>query len=194
MSVVFLIMYVHLSGYSMRNRKSPELYFALLIIMFLVAGCSTTGGFFSGAQKNGSVDSQIPSSPNLKKTDIKKTTVYFYRPDQSISGWTWKGIDIMEINVVGIITDPEEKSQVTHIGKLKNNSYIKKELKPGIHRFTANWQLTPYVFTLKPNEDLCIKAEIGFVNALRQRATLKITDKDTCESDMKMMKEYQIKE
>ena len=178
----------------MRNRRLSGLYFAVVVTVYLVAGCSTTGGFFAGAQKTGSPDSQIPSSAKLKKTDIKKTTVYFYRPDQSISGWTWKDIDIMEINVVGIITDPEEKSQVTHIGKLKNNSYIKKEFKPGIHRFTANWQLTPYVFTLNPNEDLCIKAEIGFVNALRQRATLKITDKDTCESDMNVMKEYQIKE
>ena len=137
-----------------------------------------------------SPDSQTPSYPRPKKTSIKKTTVYFYRPDQSISGWTWKDIDIMEIHALGIITDPDEKSQVSHVGKLKNNSYIKRKFKPGTHRFTANWKLLPYEFTVKPNEDLCIKAEIGLVNAIRHRATLKIIDKSICKSDMQMLKEY----
>lgn len=83
---------------------------------------------------------------------------------------------------------------VTHVGSLKNNSYIKREFKPGTHRFTANWKLVPYEFTLKANEDLCVKAEIGFINAVRQRATLKKIDKSTCESDIKMIEVYQVKE
>ena len=160
-------------------------------MVFLFAGCSVTGEKSDNAEKSIFTDSQASSSLKPKKPSVKKSTVCFYRPDQSVSGWTWKDIDIMEINVVGIITDPDEESQVSHIGKLKNNSYIKKKFKPGIHRFTANWELSPYVFTVKPNEDLCVKAEIGFVNALLQRATLKMMDKSTCETDMKMMKEYQ---
>ena len=178
----------------MKNRKSPGLYFLVLVIMILFSGCTILGSKFPDVQESGSPDSQTPSSPRLKKPSLKKTTVYFYRPDQSISGWTWKDINIMEIHVIGIITDPDEKSQVSHIGKLKNNSYIKKEFKPGTHRFTANWELVPYVFTLKPNEDICIKAEIGLVNALRRRATLKKIDKSSCESDIKMMKDNQTKE
>ena len=175
----------------MKNRKSPQLYFVVLVMVFLFAGCSAMVDEFEVVKKSSESDSQALSSSRVKKPVIKKSTVYFYRPEQSVSGWTWKDIDIMEINVVGIITDPDEESQVSHIGKLKNNSYIKKGFKPGIHRFTANWELSPYVFTLKPNEDLCIKAEIGLVNALRHRATLKKMDKSTCEADMKMMKEYQ---
>ena len=129
------------------------------------------------------------SPPVFKKPKINNRTVYFYRPDKSISGWTWKAIGIMELHAVGIITDPDDLSQVSHIGDLNNNSYIKKEFKPGAHRFTANWELDPYVFTLKPNENMCIKAEIGFVNALRQRATLKKDDKNSCESYIKQVEE-----
>jgi hypothetical protein len=178
----------------MKNRKSPGLYFAVFVMVSLFAGCSAIVGKFEGVKKSGDPDSQALSSPGVKKPIIKKSAVYFYRPDQSISGWTWKDIDIMEIHVLGIITDPDEKSQVSHVGKLKNNSYIKEEFNPGIHRFTANWELIPYVFTIKPNEDLCIKAEIGLVNALRHRATLKKIDKSVCESDMEMMKEYKEKD
>lgn len=87
----------------------------------------------------------------------------------------------MEIHALGLVTDPEEKSQVTFIGKLKNNSYIKTTFTPGAHRFTANWKLHPYEFTLKPGEDLCIKAEIDLVDALQQRATLIKADKTVCE-------------
>lgn len=166
----------------MKNTKSPGLYFSVLVVMFLLAACSTTGDKSQDVQESISPDSQKPSPPVSQKPRIKKSTVYFYRPDKNVFGWTWKDIDIMEVHALGIITDPDEKSQVSHIGKLKNNSYIKKEFKPGTHRFTANWKLLPYEFTLKPDECICIKAEIGFVNALRRRATLKKIDKSSCES------------
>ena len=175
----------------MKNGKSLGFYFATLVIVLLFSGCTVP------AEKPLEIQEPIPpepkkaSSPVYKKPRIEKSTVYFYRPDKSISGWTWKGIGIMEIHAVGIITDPDDLSQVSQIGDLNNNSYIKKEFKPGAHRFTANWQLEPYVFTLKPNEDMCIKAEIGFVNALRQRATLKKADKSSCESYIKQLEEME---
>ena len=174
----------------MNSRNFLSLY--LLALAFLFSGCSTTEIKISDDKSTIPVVSKRPdttgpkesSSSRVKTMGNKKSTVYFYRPDKKVFGWTWKDIHIMEIHALGIITDPDEKSQVSQIGKLKNNSYIKKEFEPGTHRFTANWKLDPYEFTLKPNEDVCIKAEIGFVNALRHRATLKKIDKSTCESDI----------
>ena len=169
----------------MRNRK---LYISVLIAL-LLAGCSLIEVKPDDIQETSSPDPQIPSSPGLKKTTVKKSTVVFYRPDQSISGWTWKDINIMEIHALGLVTDPGEESQVTHVGTLKNNSFIKREFKSGTHRFTANWELQPYEFTLKPDEEMCIKAEIGFFNALQRRATLKIVDKIVCQTDIENAKE-----
>ena len=174
----------------MTKRNFPSL--CLFTLVFLFSGCSTTESIILDVKKPGSAASKKPGTLGSKKTTLsgskktafKKSTVYFYRPDKNVFGWTWKDINIMEIHALGIITDPNEKSQVSHIGKLKNNSYFKKKFESGTHRFTANWQLDPYEFTLKPNEEVCIKAEIGFVNALRRRATLKKVDKVSCESDI----------
>ena len=139
-------------------------------------------------------DTLKTESVRVKKPVIKMTTVYFYRPDQSVSGWTWKDINIMEVHTLGLVTDPDEEAQVTHIGTLKNNSVIKKQFSPGQHRFTANWELLPYEFTLKPGEEMCIKAEIGLINALQRRATFKIVDKDTCESEIKSITQPETKQ
>ena len=166
--------------------KSFKLSLTLLVTALLFSGCALID--------KKSPDSQSVIAPKVKKPIIRKTTVYFYRPDQSISGWTWKDINIMEIHALGLITDPEEKTQVTQIGKLKNNSYMKKEFNAGTHRFTANWELLPYEFTLKPDEEMCIKAEIGFFNALQRRATFKIVDKNTCKSDINKIAQPQMKE
>ena len=169
----------------------------LLASVFLFSACSTTEIKTSDdeatipvASKESDVtDPNKSTSSNAKKWANRQSTVYFYRPDRTVFGWTWKDITIMEIHALGIITDPDEKTQVSHIGNLKNNSYIKKQFKSGTHRFTANWELEPYEFTLKPNQTMCIKAEIGFVNALRHRATLKIIDKDLCDTDIVNAKE-----
>ncbi|MCW8923465.1 MAG: DUF2846 domain-containing protein [Gammaproteobacteria bacterium] len=173
----------------MQDRKLLQWSVTALCLAFLLTGCSLFVRESADSADFIPAEEEKPDSVKAQSQPVHQATVYFYRPDNSTFGWTWKDITIMEIHADGIVTDPDDTNQVTQIGILKNHSYIKKQFAPGLHRFTANWELPPYLFTLEANQTTCIKAEIGFINAVRQRATFKKVDQSVCQREMENARE-----
>lgn len=154
----------------MKNMSLIGLNLAIFATVFGLAGCGATGGAFQ----------------NLQKPENNNSTVYFYRPNKFLGGGM--SINIMEIHdshAVGKHIKSFGNTRVSFIGKLRNNSYIKKEFNPGVHRFTTNWMFDPDEFYLKPNDYICIRADMKIFKGMVSYTPIKTIDKNACASEIK---------
>lgn len=172
--------------------------FILAITVLGLTGCGATGKKFQA----------------LEGAENNKSIVYFYRADQF--GGSWRTINVMEVKASSMaklneeskattevkndFSEDEEKNDydentigsddIDQVGKLRNNSYHKKEFEPGLHYFTTNWLYDPEEFHLEPNDYICIRADMEYFKmAFGSYAPLTKIDKQLCTDEIKDTRE-----
>ncbi|MCF6219433.1 MAG: DUF2846 domain-containing protein [Gammaproteobacteria bacterium] len=135
----------------------------LLVITSTLVGCSASG----------------PKFVKFNSPSDELASVYFYRPSQFVGSAT--SINIMEHVEPGKENDDSNFEGISVVGKLRSNSYFRRDMTAGEHKFTTNWMFDPLIITLYPGRTYCFKTEAVFLNP---HPPLNLVDNEKCQREI----------